>query len=119
MAEPHASGAVVLGVSVSLVGTVFGAQLDALIIALAASICVSMWLRAIDTYPRVVGAVLMSGMCGAYLSPFAADLGAAKFGLAQGDPLRLACALLLGGAAPLLVPVILRRGQRVIEGGAQ
>lgn len=111
MAEPHSTltGALA-GASVSPVMLILGAQVDALVVGLAAAVFVSIWLGTIDSRAKAASAVLLSAMLAAYGSPVAANWLASTVPAAAGaaDSLRLLAALVIGAAAPSIVPLALR-----------
>lgn len=118
MAEPHTTAGALMGaVTIGVTGTVFGAPLDSLLVGLVAAIFVSIWMPAIDSRLKAAAAVMLSGLLAGYGSPVAAGwLAAEQAGLANGSPLRLLLALLIGAVAPTLVPVAVLRLQNMLGG---
>lgn len=107
MADPHAPiTGIAAGAAISPAALVLGAQVDALIIGLVAAVFVSVWLESIDSRVKSAAAVLFSAMLAGYGSPVAADIIAANLPSASADSLRLLLALVIGGGAPGLVPVM-------------
>ncbi len=120
MAEPHAStlaGALAgAGISISG-GMLLGAQIDALVVGLLAALLISFWLKSIDNRLKAGAAVLFSSLLAGYGSPVLAAWTAAHVsGMAEpATGLRLLCALCIGAAAPVLVPVIMSRMAQRVE----
>lgn len=117
MPEPHSTAAgLVIGAGIGLTGTVMGAQVDALLIGLAASILVSFWLPTIDDRRKAAASVALSSLLAGYGSPVAAAwLSADHAELAAGSPLRLLLALLIGAMCPTVVPAALGLAKRKVE----
>jgi len=117
MAEPHSTVATGLlqGAAASSVTVLMGAQVDALIAGLVAAILVSIWLDTIDNKTKAAAAVILSAMLAGYGSPVAAQwVSATVTGIASTDSLRLLLALMIGAAAPTVVPIAIRMfGQRI------
>lgn len=109
MADPHAPIAgFAAGAALSPAAIVFGAQVDALVVGLAAAVFISIWLESIDTRAKAAAAVLFSAMLAAYGSPVAANIISAQIAAisAGDDSLRLLLAAVIGGLAPSLVPMM-------------
>lgn len=110
MAEPNATSVgVAIGASVGgVTGTLIGAQVDALLIGLLAAIFVSIWMPAVDSKLKAGCSVAFSSMLAGYASPVAATwLVSEQAGFANGSPLRLLLALLIGAGCPALFPLII------------
>ena len=120
MPEPNSTTAgIILGTGVSLTSTLMGAQVDALVVGLVAAIFVSIWLPSVDDRLKAASAVAMSALLAGYGAPVAAAwLASEQSGFQADSPLRLLLALLIGAAAPALVPVGIARLQCLIKGGA-
>lgn len=118
MAEPHATTAgVLLGSGIGLAGTFMGAQVDALIIGLAAAVFMSIWLPTIDGRLKAAAAVALSSLLAGYASPVAAAwLASEQHGFSSGDPLRLLVALVIGAITPVSIPFAVARLQTFIGG---
>lgn len=126
MAEPHVTGtATVVGLAAAPPLVLLGAQIDALVVGLAASILVTFWMEQIDSKVKAGSAMIFSALLAGYGSPVAADVAAgvmaAQFPTAVVDmpALRMLLAFVLGAAAPYLVPLLIRRAGRQIDGGAK
>jgi len=117
MPEPHSSAVgIAIGAGIGLTGTVMGAQVDALLIGLAAAILISFWLPTIDDRRKAAASVALSSLLAGYGSPVAAAwLAADHAELSSGSPLRLLLALLIGGAGPTVVPAALGMARRKVE----
>ena len=120
MTEPHSTTAgLFIGTGIGLSGTIMGAQVDALLIGLVAAIFVSIWLPTINDRLKATASVAMSSLLAGYGSPVAAAWVAAdQSGFADGSPLRLLLALLIGGIAPAIAPVAISRLQLIVGGKA-
>jgi hypothetical protein len=119
MTEPHSTIAGALaGAAVSPVGLFLGAQVDALVIGLVAAVFVSIWLEQIDNRLKAASAVLFSALLAGYGSPVAAGWVATNVtSLASGaDGLRMLLALLIGAAAPRLVPLCFKFLGKKLDG---
>lgn len=118
MAEPHSTlVGIALGSGIGLTGVVLGAQVDALMVGLVAAILISFWLPTIDDRKKAAAGVALSSLLAGYGSPVAASYFAAEqAGFADGGPLRLLLALVIGIACPTLVPVALGWAKRKVEG---
>ncbi len=121
MAEPHitATGAAV-GLAAAPPLIVLGAQVDALVIGLAAAILVTFWMETIDSKLKSGAAMVFSALLAGYGSPVGAEV---VIGLLaphvpaaslDGGSLRLLLALALGAGSPYLIPLLLRRAGRKI-----
>jgi hypothetical protein len=111
MAEPHLTvgAGLVQGAIASSVTLFLGAQVDALVAGLAAAILVSVWLDTINNYPKAAAAVILSALLAGYGSPVAAEWVTSSIsGIASTDSLRVLLALLIGAAAPTVVPIAIR-----------
>lgn len=114
--HPILAGAV-LGASLSLTGTVLGAQTDALVLGLMAAALVSAWLQKIDSVGSATAAICLSAMLSGHGSPLAAELlSTLAGGPTNGESLRLFCAVVIGAASPSLVPLLLTRAKKVARG---
>jgi hypothetical protein len=119
MPEPHSSVVVgaLAGAGVSSATIFLGAQIDALIIGLIAAIFVSVWLQAIDSKLKACCAVMLSAMLAGYGSPVAAQwVVGSVASVSNTDALRLLLALLIGIAAPSIVPIALRWAGNKVQG---
>lgn len=118
MPEPHSTTAgVIAGTGIGLTDTLLGAQVDALLIGLVAAIFVSIWLPTIDDRLKAFASVALSSLFAGYGSPVAAAwLSAEQGGFANGSPLRLLLALLIGAVTPALAPAAINRLQSLIGG---
>ncbi len=108
MAEPHSTVAagLVQGASLSSATLLLGAQADALVAGLVAAILVSIWLDTINNYPKAAAAVILSALLAGYGSPVAAEwVTSSVSGIASTDSLRVLLALVIGAAAPTVVPI--------------
>lgn len=108
MTEPHSTlGGALAGAGASSVTVFLGAQVDALVLGLMAAVFASIWLDTIDSRSKAAAAVLFSSMLAGYGSPVAAEWVAGNAASVAGnaEALRLLLALLIGGAAPSLVPL--------------
>ena len=117
MPEPNSTAAgIIIGAGIGLTGTVMGAQVDALMIGLIASVLISFWLPTIDDRKKAAASVALSSMLAGYGAPVAAGwLAGSQPELAAGSPLRLLVALALGALWPSLVPVIIGWARRKVE----
>lgn len=104
VAEPHSS--IATGATVGLGTALLGAQVDALVIGLIAAIFVSIWMESIDDKFKAGSAALLSSMLAGYGSPAAAALAISYLPAlsGSGDALRLLCAVVIGAAAPTVIP---------------
>lgn len=118
MPEPNSTTAgIIAGTGIGLTGTFMGAHVDALLIGLVAAIFVSIWLPAINDRIKATASVAMSALLAGYGSPVAAAwLATDQAGFADGSPLRLLLALLIGAVAPAVTPVAISRLQLIIGG---
>lgn len=118
MPDPHSvTAGVITGSIFGLTGTILGAQVDALLIGLVAAIFVSIWLPTIDDRIKATASVALSSLLAGYGSPVAAAwLATDQAGFANGSPLRHLLALLIGAAAPALVPAGINRLRTMIGG---
>lgn len=121
MLEPQAS--VVAGAAAGSIPAVslvlLGAQVDALIVGLIAAIFVSIWLQSIDDKLKSGSAVLLSAMLAGYGSPAAATWVVAQVPTVASvaDTVRLLLALVIGATAPFLIPLLIKRAAKKVEGG--
>lgn len=121
MAEPHSTTVgIALGAGIGLTGSVFGAQVDALLVGLVSAILISFWLPTIDDRKKATAAVALSSLLSGYLAPVAAPavaawLSAEHAAVSDGRPLMLLIALLIGIVAPSGLPVVLRWLNRSVE----
>ncbi len=112
MPEPHSTAAgAAIGAATSAPLILFGAHVDALVLGLAAAISVVIWLESIDNKLKAASAVVFSALLAGFGSPAAADLAISKLPALSGtgDSLRLLMAFAIGGAAPYVVPLLMRR----------
>lgn len=117
--HPVLAGAAI-GASISLTGTVLGAQADALVLGLLAASFVSAWLHEINSLGRAAAAVCLSALLAGYGSPVAAQwLSSSSLGVQGGESLRLLLALGIGAAAPGVVPLLLTRARGIAQGDAK
>lgn len=107
MAEPHTTA---IGATVGLGAALLGAQVDALVLGLVASVMVGIWMETIDDKLKAGAAALLSAMLAGYGSPKAAAFAASTWPAigAADDALRLLMAVLIGAAAPTLIPIAAR-----------
>ena len=105
MSEPHAS--IATGAAVGLGTALLGAQVDALALGLIAAIFISIWMETIDDKIKAGSAALLSSMMAGYGSPKAAAWASATVPAIGGndDTLRLLMAVLIGAAAPTIIPL--------------
>lgn len=126
MAEPHitASGAAV-GLAAAPPLLFLGAPVDSLVLGLASAILVTLWLEQIDNRMKSAAAMLLSALLAGYGSPVAAEVATGLLAAhlpsvsLDGHALRMLCAACIGAAAPYLVPVVIRRAGRQIQGPVQ
>lgn len=119
MPEPHSTAAgAAIGAATSAPLILFGAHVDALVLGLAAAISITLWLESIDNKLKAASAVVFSALLAGFGSPAAVDLAVSKLPAlsSTGDSLRLLMAFAIGGVAPYLVPLLLRRAGRKVEG---
>ena len=123
MPEPHTSTLVagaVVGGSIGLTGTFFGAQADALVVGMLAAVFVSAWLHQINSVGRAAAAVCLSSLLAGYGSPTAASILAGMLPADQpSDGLRMLAAVAIGTAAPGVVPLLLTRARGIAQGDAK
>jgi len=122
MADPHSTIAGALVGAGAGASTVFiGAQVDALVIGLVAAVFVSIQLELIDNRIKAASSVLLASLLAGYGSPVVAEWVAktAWLGLTNSDQLRLLLALLIGVAAPSLVPITIKFLSKKINGEPQ
>ena len=117
MAEPHSiiaatAAATALAAAPPLI--LLGAQVDALVIGLVAAVLISIWLETIDNKIKAVSAVIFAALLAGYVSPIAANWLAVSVPSMAGniEALRMLMALAIGGAAPSIVPVLLRAARK-------
>lgn len=122
MTEPSSTAAgIIVGAGIGLTGTVIGAQVDALLIGLAAAILISFWLPTINSRRRAAASVALSALFAGYGAPVAVGWlitsteAASKIDMADGDPLRLFVALALGTVCPTIVPLLIGWARRKVE----
>lgn len=119
MSEPHSTsvGAVV-GAAISAPTLLLGAQADALVIGLMSAVLASFWMETIDNKLKAGSAVLASALLAGYGSPVAAGLVADAIPAAahSAEPLRMLMAVVIGCAAPRLVPRIFSFAERWLAG---
>lgn len=122
MPEPHSTTAgVIIGGSIGITGSLFGAQIDALLLGMFAAIFVSIWLPTVNDRIKAAAAVAMSSLMAGYGSPVAVAWVASDQAAlaASGSPLRLLMAIAIGAACPTVVPVAIARLQSVVGGAAK
>ena len=110
MTEPTSAAAGIrAGCVTALPLAIFGAATDALCLGLFAALLVTIWMPTISTRIRAFSAVLLSGIAAGYCAPVLAAMAAAQFAplAGSGDTLRMPIALLIGLAAPTVIPVAL------------
>jgi hypothetical protein len=119
MIDPHSTAAGALaGAGISSVTILMGAQVDALILGLISAVFVSIWLDTIDNRIKAAAAVMFSALLAGYGSPVAAAwLTSNSYVASNNDALRLLLALLIGAAAPSLVPIGIKYLGNKINGG--
>ncbi len=113
MSEPHSTITGIAGsasLGVSSVQMFMGAQVDALVIGLIGAVFVSIWLETIDDKVKAGAAVLFAAMLAGYGSPVAAQWVAGTVPSVSGNSEALRCllALVIGAAAPSIVPLLLK-----------
>lgn len=117
-ATPTTAG-LLIGAGVGLTGTVFGAQADALLLGLASAIIVSVWLPSIDDRLKAAAAVAFATLLAGYGAPVASGWLAANItGIEATNTLRLLAAVVIGGAAPPVIPITVVRLQAIVRGGS-
>lgn len=116
MPEPHTTaGGMIVGASIGITGSVLGAQIDALLLGLVASIFVSVWIPTVNDRFKAASAVAMSSLLAGYGSPVVASwLSSEQHGFADGSPLRLLMALLIAIVTPTVIPVAVTRLQSFV-----
>ncbi len=116
MADPQTLTGAATGAAASLGTLVLGAQVDALVVGLMAAFFASIWMEGIDSKVKAAAAVLLSAMLAAYASPVLAGyIASSVSGVEAGDALRLLLALVIGAAAPRLIPLAIRRAGGKVE----
>jgi len=122
MPEPHTSTLVagaVVGGSIGLTGTFFGAQADALVVGMLAAVFVSAWLHHINSVGRAAAAVCLSSLLAGYGSPAAASILATLLPTTHtAEDLRMLASVAIGTAAPGVVPLLLTRARGIARGDA-
>jgi len=114
MAEPHltlaVTGSAAAALSISPMLIYFGVEPDVLVAGLVGSVLVMSWMRTINTFGRACSAGMFSALLAAYGSPSLTILIASKFSGITPDTqgLRMVVALMIGAAAPYLVPLIIK-----------
>lgn len=100
--------------AISATSIVLGAHVDSLIVGLMAAIFVSTWLDSIDNKLKSAAAALFAAMLAAYGSPVVAGWLVTQLpGIStNGEPLRMLLAVIIGGLAPLAIPLLLRAATR-------
>lgn len=124
MTEPTstAAGAVTGGLG-ALPILVLGAQVDALVLGLFASMLATAQLEDIDSFRRALSAAFFSSIAAGYFSPLVAGWLAAFLASLPGawvggsEALRMPMAFAIGALMPTLWPILLRRAQRNAEKG--
>lgn len=122
MPEPHSTTAgIIIGGSIGITGSLFGAQLDALLLGMFSAIFVSIWLPTVNDRIKAAAAVAMSSLMAGYGSPVAVAWVASDQAslAASGSPLRLLMAIAIGAACPTVVPVAIARLQSVVGGAVK
>lgn len=122
MPEPHSTTAgIIIGGSIGITGSLFGAEIDALLLGMFSAIFVSIWLPAVNDRVKAAAAVAMSSLMAGYGSPIAvAWVSSDQAALAAtGSPLRLLMAIAIGAACPTVVPVAIARLQSFVGGAAK
>lgn len=122
MPEPHSTTAgIIIGGSIGITGSLFGAQIDALLLGMFSAIFVSIWLPTVNDRVKAAAAVGMSSLMAGYGSPVAVAWVASDQAAlsAAGSPLRLLMAIAIGAACPTVVPVAIARLQSVVGGAAK
>lgn len=122
MAEPHitASGAAV-AIAAAPPLIVMGAQVDALVIGLAAAILVTLMMETIDSKLKSGAAMLFAALLAGYGSPVGAEVAIGLLAphvpaaSIDGGALRLLLAVAIGAGAPYLVPLLIRRAGRKLQ----
>lgn len=120
MIDQHSTAAGALaGAATSTASLFMGAQVDALVLGLISAVFVSIWLEKIDNRLKAAAAVLMSSLLAGYGSPVAAEwvIGNSSNVYANLEALRLLLAVVIGGGAPLLVPIGIKYFGNKISGG--
>lgn len=122
MPEPHSTTAgIIIGGSIGITGSLFGAEIDALLLGMFSAIFVSIWLPTVNNRVKAAAAVAMSSLMAGYGSPVAVAWVASDQAAlaASGSPLRLLMAIAIGAACPTVVPVAIARLQSVVGGVAK
>lgn len=110
---------ILYGAGIGLTGTVLGAQADALLLGLASAIIVSIWLPSIDDRFKAAAAVAFATLLAGYGAPVASVwLAANVTGIEATETLRLLSAVVIGGAAPPVIPITVIRLQAMVRGGS-
>lgn len=120
MTDPHAPIAGALtGAGLGSMTMLLGAQVDALVLGLSAALFTTIWLESIDSRLKAASAVLFSALLAGYGSPVAAGYlaDAVPAAAKSAEALRLLLAVVIGGAAPSLVPLSLRYLGGRLKGG--
>lgn len=118
MPEPNSTAAgIVIGSSIGLSGLLIGAQVDALLIGMAAAILASIWMPAVDNRLKAASSVGLSTLLAAYSSPVIANwLANSQDGLTGiNEPIRLLSAMVIGSLSPAVFPVIVTALQSWIK----
>jgi len=120
MPEPHSTAVgLAIGAGIGLTGTVMGASVDALLVGLFAAILVSIWMPSIDNRVKAASAVAFATLLAGWGSDVAAGWVAVnQTGIQDATPLRLLLALMIGGAAPTVMPTAMERLKAIIKGGS-
>lgn len=108
MTEPLQTTGVAISLSFGITGAIMGAQLDALVISAVCALLLTFWLNTIDSFMRVISAVLLCSILGGYFSPFMASYIGTSFGFEVDKALRMACAVFIGSTGPVMFPIILQ-----------
>lgn len=119
MPEPHSTTAgIIIGGSIGITGSLFGAEIDALLLGMFSAIFVSIWLPTVNNRVKAAAAVAMSSLMAGYGSPVAVAWVASDQAAlaASGSPLRLLMAIAIGAACPTIVPLAIARLQTIVGG---
>ena len=122
MTEPHSTTAgIIIGGSIGITGSLFGAEIDALLLGMFSAILASIMLPAVNDRIKAAAAVALSSLMAGYGSPVAVAWVASDQAAlaASGSPLRLLMAIAIGAACPTVVPVAISRLQSIVGGSAK
>lgn len=119
MSDPHTLAGGAAGGAISSVALLLpGVHIDALVLAGAAALFVSLWLTTIDKFHKALAAVLFSALLGAYGSPVAAEwvMSTLPSVGSNHEAMRLLLALVIGSLAPFVVPASIKWAVSLVPG---